>query len=122
MLLDIPSLPQAQIVQWLVLAQCFAVGETAAEGDILLRLEPLVEGSEPAAPDADKPASAAAADTPFAGIRPDLQRLIDRQALTGGLGPQPSTCGRPGNRRLVTLSRWWTRRIAGGAAAGAPAH
>ena len=72
-----------------VLAQCFAVGETAAEGDILLRLEPLADGRVPAAPGVDQPAPAAAADGPLAGIRPDLQRLIDRQAPThDALRPQ----------------------------------
>ena len=65
-----------------VLARCLAVGETVAEGETLLRLELLAEGSASTAPDADKTASAAAADVPPGGIRPDLQRLIDRQAFT----------------------------------------
>jgi acetyl-CoA carboxylase carboxyltransferase component len=106
-MMDIPSPLQAQIVDWLVpvgadvhagdllvlveamkmehevrapvsgrlLAQYFAVGETVAEGDALLALQPAPAG-RPA------PSPAAQDAGPAAAIRPDLQRALDRHAVT----------------------------------------
>ena len=57
----------------------FAAGETAAEGDILLRVEALAPGAQAAA---GVPEPVAAPALPSGTARPDLQRVIDRHAFT----------------------------------------
>jgi acetyl-CoA carboxylase carboxyltransferase component len=57
----------------------FAPGETAAEGDILLQIDAQADVQAPVAGvGAPVPAPAA----PHGGVRPDLQRVIDRHAFT----------------------------------------
>ena len=57
----------------------FAPGETAAEGDILLQIDAQADVQAPVA-GAGAPVPAPAA--PHGGVRPDLQRVIDRHAFT----------------------------------------
>ena len=61
-----------------VLEQFFAAGETAAEGDILLRLEPQAA----TAAGVDAAAVPAAMAEPAPALRPDLQRVVERHAPT----------------------------------------
>ena len=58
----------------------FAAGEAVAEGDLLLNLELLTQTAR--GPEADLALKIAGASTPPSGVRPDLQRLLDRQAHT----------------------------------------
>ncbi len=66
-----------------ILELLFSVGETANEGAVLLLHEPLANA--PAGPVVDRarePGPAGASDDVVPGIRPDLQRVIDRHAFT----------------------------------------
>ena len=60
----------------------FAVGETVDEGGLLLRLDPQAVAPAPPLAPSSAGVTGAVAPAPAAAPRPDLQKLLDRQAFT----------------------------------------